>query len=737
MRKYSLLALVTVLCTHIVSADTIEEIVVFAQKREQKLTDIGISITALTGEQMERLGFENAQQIANMAPSVSTIQPNGEANYAIGIRGVANSDFTTNVESPVAIYLDEVYISQMSNAGFMLYDMERVEILRGPQGTLYGRNATGGLLHFITRKPTQDRNRFVKLTYGDYDKVDTEAALNLPLSETLSTRFSFSDHNADGYVTNRLGGKLNNTNDFSARWQLLYEPSSTSSLLLNARTANQDINTGFYENVSSVIPGELTPTTPNPVLDGYVDTDGDVFAGDYDRTGFNDMKTRGYTATYKTELGSVNLTSISDYSTVERRYIEDSDSSPVPLFAFFLTTDAKQVSQEVRLDAAYDRLSWVAGLYYLDLQVSDSNGGITESFMGGVYTDLNLPRTAGSEAGLTNPYTSDLTSISAFGQVEVDLSDSVSMSVGGRYIEDKKDFDYRIITMEFLNSASQLFDKPSNHAQPVELLKYAGGRRDGEWAGKLGLNWARTVDQLLYASVNRGVKGGGYNAPIFPFATLEYSEDTMSFDPEHLVSWEAGFKQGLLDNRLRINGATYYYDYQDYQSFSIIGFDTLTFNSDAVSKGFELEMQATPVNGLDVLLGYAWNDIEVDLGNGIKTPSIQSPKHNMNGMVRYEWSLAGGIASVQADATYRSEHFFALGVGETVRENGYTVWNTAIRYADLDDTWSITGFIDNAGDEKYLAQAFDFSGLSFFGMTERYYGRPRWWGVSMRYNWNQ
>ena len=134
-------------------AAVIEEIVVTAQKREQNPQDVGIAISALSGEQMQQLGYTNAQQVTAMAPGVQTVQPNGEANYSIAIRGVANSDFTTNVESPVAVYVDDIYISQMSGTGFMLFDMERVEILKGPQGTLYGRNATGGLAHYITNKP--------------------------------------------------------------------------------------------------------------------------------------------------------------------------------------------------------------------------------------------------------------------------------------------------------------------------------------------------------------------------------------------------------------------------------------------------------------------------------------------------------------------------------------------------------------------------------------------------------
>ena len=137
-------------------AQVLEEVIVTAQKREQQAQDVGIAITAFTGDQLDALGFVNAQQVSAMAPGVSTVQPNGPSNYAIAIRGVAQNDFISNQESPVSVYIDDVYLSQMSAAGFMLFDMARVEILRGPQGTLYGRNATGGLVHYITRKPSDE-----------------------------------------------------------------------------------------------------------------------------------------------------------------------------------------------------------------------------------------------------------------------------------------------------------------------------------------------------------------------------------------------------------------------------------------------------------------------------------------------------------------------------------------------------------------------------------------------------
>ncbi|MGI9327833.1 MAG: TonB-dependent receptor, partial [Pseudomonadales bacterium] len=329
----------------------IEEIVVTAQKREQNIQDVGIAISAVSGEQMRALGFTNAQQVTAMAPGVSTIQPNGEANYAIAIRGVANSDFTTNVESPVAVYMDEVYISQMSGAGFMLFDMDRVEILRGPQGTLYGRNATGGLAHYVSRKPSDELNGYAQLTAGEWSQIKFEGAIGGGITDNLAARLSISTNESDGYIKNRFTGKdLNDANDQAARLQLLFTPSDNGEILLNLRGSKQDIDTGFFENVSSLISGQLTPGQPNPVLNGYVDTDNDVYAGDFDSPGFNELDTYGASATIKWDFENFTFTSITDFSSVERDYIEDSDASPINFFNFYLTTDAEQLSQEFRIN---------------------------------------------------------------------------------------------------------------------------------------------------------------------------------------------------------------------------------------------------------------------------------------------------------------------------------------------------------------------------------------------------
>ncbi len=721
------LPLLVLVVTLPVQSAVIEEVVVTAQKREQNAQDVGIAINALTGEQMEQLGYTNAQQVTAMAPGVQTVQPNGEANYAIAIRGVANSDFTTNVESPVAVYLDEVYISQMSGTGFMLFDMERVEILKGPQGTLYGRNATGGLAHYVTKKPSEEFDGYARVTAGSEDQIKFEGAIGGALSDTLMARLSVSTNDHDPYVKNRIGKDLNDGNEQAARLQLLWAPTDNFDLLLNARMMDQDIDTGFFEHVTSVVEGQLTPSLVNPVL-GYIDTDGDVWAGDYDAPGFNDLETRGYTATINWDFENFTLTSITDFSTVERDYIEDSDASPAPVFNFFLTTDAEQFSQEVRLTGDTDNMHWVAGFYYLDLEIDDSNGAETEPF-------IDPLGDTPAVSGLDNPYEMTTESYSVFGQVEIDLNDAWTLIAGARWIRDEKDHEYFVNAVDFIPGTKLRNGNPNILAQ---LASYSGDRDDDEIAVRLGLNWDINDDTMVYFSYNRGVKSGGFNAPVFPLSPpLDYTDDVMSFDPEQLDAYEVGFKSRLNDGLLQINGAYYYYDYQDYQAFQIVGIDTITTNADADSSGGELELLASPVEGLDIMLGVAYNDIDVDLGFGPETTSVQSPEWNVNALIRYEFKLWGGMVALQYDVHHRSEHYFSLTRAETVTEDGYEVQNASIMYTSGDEKWSVQAWMQNLTEEEYLVQTFDLSGPSVFGMTEQYYGRPRWSGVTFTYNLGQ
>jgi iron complex outermembrane receptor protein len=733
---------------HSIQAQVLEEVIVTAQKREQTLQEVGISVTALSGDQLRDLGYLNAQEVTAMAPGVSTIQPNGPSNYAIAIRGVAQNDFVSNQESPVSLYVDEVYISQMSGAGFLLFDMERVEILRGPQGTLFGRNATGGLAHYITRKPSDTLDGYMSLTYGDNDQINFEGAVGGAITDGIAGRLSFATRNHDGYIENRVLGKdINNADDIAVRGQLLFDLSEKGSLLLNGRYYDQDIRTGFFENVSSVTDasglGVYDPTGFN--FNGYRDNDGDVYAGDYDRFGGQEMEVWGATATLTWDFDNFTLTSITDYQDIFRDYFEDSDASPIADFNFYLVTDAQQFSQEVRFNGETERTRWVGGVYYLDIDIEDANGA--ETPLAGLLGDEALIDENGNYFGNDNPYQVDTESFSVFGQIEYDFTPQLTGIVGVRWISEKKSEDYAMNFVLFdpasklRNGNPNIIDiNPDNDTESIGT--FSGSLDDDLWSAKLQLDWRPNDDLLVYASYNRGVKGAGFNAPLDItdggfVEVIDNLDEEMVFKEETLNAYEVGFKATLMNGLARLNGAVYYYDYEDFQAFKIIGLSTFIFNADAENKGFELELQTTPVAGLDVLLGVGYVDADIqdaDLGIGLgpqDTKPVQSPKWNLNGLVRYEWPALGGKLALQADAQYRSKHHFSLTRAEASTENGYTVANARVAYRSGDDRWELAAHVSNFTDEEYLVQTFDLAGV--LGMTEQYYGMPRWWGFTASY----
>ena len=724
-----------VLLPFIANAAVLEEVVVTAQKREQNVQDVGIAISAFTGDQMRTLGYSNAQQITALAPGVSTVQPNGEANYGLAIRGAANSDFVANQESPVSLYVDEVYISQMSGAGFALFDLERVEILRGPQGTLFGRNATGGLAHFVTRKPEHEFGGYGQVTIGEHDQVKFEGAVGGELGETVAARASISTHHNSGYVTNRLdpSNDLNNANDYAGRVQVLFEPNNDVEFLFNARYSLQQIRTGFFNNVDGSFDpatglGFKTPGVGN--FNGYTDQDGDVFAGDYDRLGFNDLETYGFSGTLKWDLSNgIQLTSISDYQSVERDYIEDSDASLFNDFNFFLNTDAQQWSQEIRLNGETDQMKWVTGLYYLGIESDDANGAEIP-----VYGLGGLPPLT----GLDTPSTSEKDSFSIFGQVEYALNDEFTVIGGFRWIEESVDFKYANNFVLFPKDGT--IERGGNPNILATLGTYTGKYDEGLWSAKVELDYKPTDDLLMYASWNRGVKGGGFNSP-FDLSALDPTVDpqlnavdaNMVFSEEELNAFELGFKSTLLDGLARFNVSVYYNDYKNYQAFDIIGLATNVVSApDAKNYGFEAELFASPAEGWDLMFGISYNDNEVTLPSGAKTKAVQTPKWNLSGLARYEWGAFDGSMAIQGDFHYRSKHYHSLTRAEAVTENGYHVVNARLSYTTGDEKWEAAIFANNLTDEEYIVQSFDLAAA--LGWIEEYYGRPRWVGGSITYN---
>lgn len=764
-------------------ASVLEEIVITAQKREQSLQDVGIAVSAFSGEQMDQLGWDTADDVVAQAPGVTLVQPNGPGSFYINVRGVAQNDFSgDNQESPVAVYVDDVYVASPTGAGFQLFDFERVEILRGPQGTLFGRNATGGLVHYVTKRPGQETEGYIRGTFGDFNQVDVEGAIGGGLTDSISGRISFNSSNHDGVITNNAGSDLADNDIWAARGQLLFDLGDSSELLLNVRAAELDNTNGPFDHSSSRLNadglgvafdgGDLSDFGGFNGWGPYSDPDGGrILEGEYDAEGFIRIETQGYTATFKTDLANgMEFVSITDYNELERDYLEDSDASPNPFFHFALKSDMEQFSQEFRLSGETDNLSWVTGAYYMSYDGDLFTGGAAGGFAREAFQDNTVP----DEFGFDSPFRTETESTAVFGQVEYNLTDSLSMTAGLRWSKEEKStqFDqyYSLFESTTSNNVAvrDLFElgdpvwsygngQFSNQGS-VTLFGAFGidlplleGQTDTEidddfFTWKLGLDWQATDDTLVYLSYNRGIKAGGFNAPLD--ATLyivgALTPEEFKFDKETLDAYEIGFKTDLWDGRARLNGAAYYYDYQDYQAFNLESLTLFVFNTDAVNQGFELELQASPIDGLDVLLGMAYTDTNVEdafttlSGDVLDREMIMTPEYTFNGMFRYEWEMGAGMLAAQYDFNYMDDHFFQLKNSPVVEEDAYALSNVRLTYTSADTDWDISAFINNLTDEEYRQMALDLSGNPLeggFGMTESAYGKPRWWGVSFNYRW--
>jgi iron complex outermembrane receptor protein len=814
MKKSALvIAVGSVLGANVAVANLLEEVVVTAQKREQSLQDVGIAVSAFSGNQMDQLGWDTADDVLSQVPGVTLIQPNGPSSFYVNVRGVAQNDFSgDNQEGPVAVYVDDVYVASPTGASFQLFDFERVEILRGPQGTLFGRNATGGLVHYVTRRPSEETEGYIRATVGDYSQRDIEGALGGKIADGVLGRISFSSATHDGLIENRIGPDLNDNDTYALRAQLLFQIGESSELLLNARMGDLDNKNGPFEHQVSrpnaqglgvnindptvldqsggdidTATGEGTGIIFTPWQNfGYRDPDnGKPFAGDYDTIGFIKVETEGYTATFTSELSNgMEFVSITDYNTLKRDYMEDSDAGPQPYFSFSVKSDMEQFSQEFRLSGEMDRMRWVTGAYYLkyegDLFTGGPAGGFAQTAFGPVLLGL-VGGDAEAAIGLTqelfptnfgfdSPFSTTTESTAVFGQIEYDLADNLRLTAGLRWSREEKETSF--------NQYFSLFENPNSSTVSLRdslgigtYWSFDDGRYSniGAWTfeggaipllegdaetsidddfitAKFGLDWTPGDDLLLYASYNRGVKAGGFNAPLDAslFAYGALPAENMTFDKETLHAYEAGFKATLWDGKARLNGAVYYYDYQDYQAFSLEGLTLFVFNTDAENYGFELEFQASPTANMDVLLGVGYVNSTVDdayttpSGDPLDRTAIMTPEWTFNGMFRYEWPLAIGNVAAQYDFNYLGDHFFQLKNSPTGEQDAYVVSNVRLSYTTPDDKWIATAFVNNVTDEEYKRMVFDLSGspdAGGFGMSEYFYANPRWWGLSLQYQW--
>lgn len=690
------------LSTGVAAAEPIEEIIVTAQKREENLQDVGISITAISGTQLSELGVSSGIDIVNQVPGIQVSGAGAGTNNGFNIRGVTQNAFAASLESPIAVYLDDSYLALNSMIDLALFDIQRAEVLRGPQGTLFGRNATGGLVRYITQRPSDEAGGFIDVEVGETGRRRVEAAVGGAITKGVSGRLSGVFNRNDGLIRNNTGPNQMQTDDYSIRGQLLFEPNDALSWLLRAQYSNEDSAKGGYAHVVA----RNGRVSSNPALKdffGYRDVDGDPYTGSYDFAGYKKSEIVDLSSNLDWTIGDIVVSSVTNYQNIEDGFGEDSDVSPNNVYHYEKTNDVDQFSQELRLSYSDQRLDLVVGGYYL--------------LIDGVYgTKQTGDVFFGSETELT-VVDQKTSSIAIFGQSEIKLSDRMKLVAGGRYSRDEKDFSY---------DSSNVFGLVA--PGPFRLKDTF---TDDGISAKLQLNFRPNDDWLWYAGVNRGIKAGGFNYPLFPTPANLYK-----FEGEVLTSYEAGFKSSL-GNWTTLNVSAFYYDYDGYQAFSFDGLAARVVNVNAEMYGGEAELVARPFSGLELVLGVSFlenevRDVPLAVSDGTEKAAI-SPKMTLNGLIRYEWPAFDGTLSAQMDGNWKDDVTFNLVPTPALREKAYGLLNARIAYTDQNEKWSAAVFVRNLADQYYRVYSFDTSGD--FGALEDVPGTPRWFGASISYNW--
>ena len=732
----------------------LEEIVVTAQKREQSIQEVGISITAFSGDQIRQLGFTNTIDVAAQTPGLNVIQFHPSLTTMV-IRGVSQNEFADHLEPPIAFYADEAYVSAMGAGHALLFDIERVEVLRGPQGTLFGRNATGGLIHVVSARPTESFEAQGELTFGSYNQRKFEGALSGPLSDAVRARFAVAGNIHDGVAENRIGPDPRDADTIAARAQLELLPGEGVSVNLKVHHSRDDSLGNAYTHtpIGSDADGLGYRLGPNDNFwgtcggcdpNGFRDPDDDPFVGSYDETGHFERDITTATARLSWDAGeTTTLTSITDFLTMEKRYKEDVDGSPNDYFVFMIGQDFDQFSQELRLNGnPGESFNWTAGAYYLDIDHEGVGLDYRIDFGSLFFGPGSLGDPDNFGSGPTSN-TVETRSWAVFAHVEYGLSDSLSMVAALRYTEDEKNIDF--VSSDILGA--HVYEAPSGF--PALVLPFALADDPNadlfdmgfeNVSARLELDYHASEETMWFVSLNRGHKGGGSRVPAGGNPTVPIP--SFVHDEEVLHSLEAGVKSTFAGGRARLNATAFYYDYQDYQAFIVVP-DTLPaalsiINLDAEASGAELELTLTPSDRLSVALGLSAMSSKVPMvrlpsGRFIESELPYAPSLAANGVIRYEWPAFGGSLALQADFNYSGDFCFTVVCAPIDRESSYFVGNLRASYTAPDSRWRLTVFANNAGDEEYRLYSLDISGL---GIANEAYAAPRWIGATLSYSWD-
>lgn len=730
------------------------EIIVTAQKRAQNLQDVPVAISVVSGDQLERANVNSAEQLFQRVPTLTFRKGNTNKDSALSIRGVGTISFSSGVEPSVSTVIDGVVYARTGQQTSDFLDVERIEVLRGPQGSLFGKNASAGVINIVSREPGDTLGGYVDAAWYEGNEMRLRASVGGPLGEGLKASLTGFWSQYDGNARNVFNGhKVNGYEHWGVRGKLIAEPVDAVKITLIADYSKNSDN-GYADSIGTVFSSPFNDAVFIPSL-APLKLDGRNKDIDNDLDPYTKDKNSGVSAQIDVDLGAATLTSITAYRHWYNYQQRDGDfRSDAPKYVNTGTAsgdvlshdrgDLKfdQFTQELRIASSNPQfLEYVAGLYfYKTKEVDYFNRTVTSCTASTLPTAGGLtPCAPGSSTYVTNQgdadFTTKLTSYSAFGQLTANITDAFRGIVGLRYTEDKVSYDF-------------VRDSTSLTAFPGVNPDFAsdGSIKENGWSGNAGLQYDLSDDVMAYGMYTRGYKGPALNV----FFNMQ-ARDTGRIDPEKSNAYELGLKTRLFDRRVTLNIAAFYAKYDNYQAnfLDLVAGQVVTrlTNAGTVStRGIEVDFNAALTDNFSLGGGFNYTDAHInqficppgaavtcaDAINGKPLPF--APKYK--GTVTMDWrlplNLEGFHVDLNSSLVYQSRTQFDINQNPNAFQKGYAIWDAGLTVSTADDKYSLSLIVKNLTDKHFVIQRIP-NGTSFMRqITPR--DAERYAGVTARMN---
>lgn len=760
------------------SANSFSEIIVTANRRSESIQKVGASVMAFNGGQLEDLRIKSAGDLAEITPNVDFKKQWGSKGNAslFYIRGIGQADFNEGSESPTTVYIDDFYILSSSAVDFQTDDIATAEILRGPQGTLFGRNSTAGAVVMHTNQPTYEFEGSAKAAIGNYDSTDLSGVLNIPIvADRLSVRFSATRETNSATTRNLFDGPGEGANDthegnfLAARAIVRFDPTDNLSIRYKYQYGlSKGRNGGDSSEPMLQIAGQTITKPDGTDGFGYNPTQAGQDSTTVISDGINDFrnKVQNHLLTINYDIDDrVTLTSVTGYLKQFKFTLEECDGTPRTICAAYQTNDQKYWTQEVRAAIDLDRARLTFGGFYLNQDYA--NQWTLPIISGtGTFQGNSTIQPGDTPGGLVQytPNSSELESYSFFGNISYDITDNLTISGGLRWNRETRDFQqteglyvhnhpdtgqytingntFGILVLDAAGMENLIENFLVGPADPVgdPVVNFADRFKTTFVNYQIGIDYNINSDTLAYASFKHGVKSGGFNNGLVNFSAFDL--DAIPFKNEVNNAYEIGLKWQTADGRIRINPGFFYYDYKNYQAtaFTVINgtLGVQVINKDAIVYGAEVDAWANLAEGLDLTFGAGYVHTKVkdvtNVGAGVAVTADRelgsAPNFQASGSIRYETDVfdGAGTLSNQAVMSYTGSRFVDVLNDPATKLPAYFNMDYNITYESIDG-WHIALFVKNLTNNTKPIQKFNFASLFNTGQVN--YAPPRFYGAEV------